>query len=334
VGCSAVRRAAVPPITPDRILIDEALNIESYPHKFMRFLREANVTMPVPTQSDRELSVCVSDRGQPPVRDGEIGEQVISLLFKTGIEEWRRGWRRTVGSLPAREAIVSASDLTRGAATATQVVPDRGLAYTVLGAPVDVEQILEAVTGHLADTRGLELTVILDDIEPLLAEHGRDAVNKFLDGLDARLDDCRSTVVIGCSFTEQTASSIVSIFDPTSHIDRIDHSVVAVLDTLRRDDPTTFGYVRRHWAEARAGIEQSERNYPQAKQVHAVLSEPETTPRTLGMALSGLVSLGVVDTWNETVGPTRYDLTAYNPARMWAVGATLTVNGDHRGLND
>lgn len=289
--------------------------------------------MPVPTESGREFAVRVSDRGQPSVRDGEVGEQVVSLLFGTGIEEWRRGWRRSVGTRPDREAIVSASDLTRGAATATQVVPDRGLAYTVLGATVDIEQILKAVTGHVADARGLELTVIIDDIEPFLAEHGQDAVDELLDGLRERLGDCRSTVVVGCSFTEGTAASVASAFDPLD-VEAIDHSVTAALDALRRDDPTTFGYVRRHWAEARRGIERCERNYPQAKQVHTVLSEPETTPRTLGTALSGLVSLGVVDTWSETVGPTRYDLTAYRPARMWAVGATLTVDGESESLDD
>ncbi|WP_241154889.1 hypothetical protein [Halorubrum sp. CSM-61] len=285
--------------------------------------------MPVPSQPGREFAVRVSDRGQPSVRDGSDGGQVISLLFGTGIEEWRRGWRRSVGTLPDREAIVSASDLTRGAATGTQVVPDRRLAYTVLGAPVDVERILEAVSDHLTDARDLELTVIVDDIEPLLAEQGPDAANELLDGLGARLDDCDSTVVIGCSFTERAASSVASVFDPVGNVEQLDHSVGLALDTLRQDDPTTFGYVRQHWAETRDGIEGCERNYPQAKQIHATLSEPETTPRTLGTALSGLVSLGVVDTWSETVGPTRYDLTAYRPARMWAVGATLaTDEGD------
>ncbi|WP_234699212.1 hypothetical protein [Halorubrum sp. LN27] len=281
--------------------------------------------MAAPTDSAREFAVRVSDRGRPPVRDGDVGERVISLLFGTGIEEWRRGWRRTVGTVPDREAIVSASDHTRGAATATQVVPDRGLAYTVLGAPVDVDRILEAVTGHLADARGLEVTVIVDDIEPLLAEYGPETVSELLDGLRLRLDDCRSTVVIGCSFTERTAPSAASLFDPADDVERMDHALAPALDELRRNDPTTFGYVRRHWAEARAGIERCDRNYPQAKQVHAALSEPETTPRTLGTALSGLVTLGVVDTWSETVGPTRYDLTAYRPTRMWAVGATLAA---------
>jgi len=300
----------------------------------MKFIHEVKVTMSVSTQPGREFAVRVSDRGHPPVRDEDVAEQVISVLFETGIEEWRRGWRRTAGTLPDREAIVSASDRTRGAATATQVVPDQQLAYTVLGPPVDVEQILEAVAGHFADARNLEITVIIDDIEPLVAEQGRDVVAELVDGLRTRLNAPQSNVLIGCSFAERTASSVASLFDPVNDIDRIDHSVAEVLDGLRRDDPTTFGYVRRHWDEARTGIEQCERNYPQAKQIHAVLSEPETTPRTLGTALSGLVTLGVLDTWSETVGPTRYDLTAYRPARLWAVGATLSVAGDDESLAD
>jgi len=318
----------------DRISLGETLNLETCSHKFMQFIDEVNVTMSGPTESGREFAVRVSDRGHPPVRDEAVTEQVISVLFEMGVEEWRRGWRRTVGTLPDREAIVSASDHTRGASTATQVVPDRQLAYTVLGAPVEVERILEAVADHVSDARTLELTVIVDDIEPLVAEQGRDAVTQLVDGLRTRLDNCQSSVVMGCSFTERTASSVASLFDPVDDIDRIDHSVAEGLDGLRRDDPTTFGYVRRHWEEARTGIERCERNYPQAKQVHAALSEPETTPRTLGMTLSGLVTLGVVDTWSETVGPTRYDLTAYRPARLWAVGATLSAAGDDGSLAD
>ncbi|EMA64255.1 hypothetical protein C469_01085 [Halorubrum lipolyticum DSM 21995] len=213
-------------------------------------------------------------------------------------------------------------------------MPDRQLAYTVLGAPIDIEQILDAVADHLGDARGLELAVIIDDIEPLLAERGRDVVVELVEGVRAQLDGCAGSVVIGCSFTERTAPSVASLFDPVDDVDRIDHSVAAVLERLRQDDPTTFGYVRRHWADARTGIERCERNYPQAKQVHAALSESETTPRTLGAALSGLVTLGVLDTWSETVGPTRYDLTAYRPGRLWAVGATLTLGGDDGALAD
>ncbi|WP_435098816.1 DUF7504 family protein [Halorubrum sp. N11] len=284
--------------------------------------------MTVPTRSTREFAVRVSDRGRPPVLDGNVPERVISVLFGTGMEKWRREWGRANGTVPDREAVVSVSDLARGTAATTQLVPDRRLAYTVLGAGADVERILDVVGDHVADARGVEPAVIIDDIEPLLAERGRDAVIALVDGVCAQFDDHEGTVVIGCSFTQRTAPVVASLFDPVDDVDRIDHSIAAVLDKFRRDDPTTFGYVCRHWAEARVGIEQCERNYPQAKQVHAAISEPETTPRTLGMTLSGLVTLGVLDTWSETVGPTRYDLTAYSGARLWALGATVAVGED------
>jgi hypothetical protein len=121
------------------------------------------------------------------------------------------------------------------------------------------------------------------------------------------------------------AAAIRSLLESPDAVDRNDHPAVDAVDEQQEDDPTTFGYVRRHWAEARDGIERCTRNYPQSRQVHAALRNPETTPRTLGAALSGLVRLGVLDTWGETVGPTRYDLTAYDPDRMWVVAAVLSA---------
>jgi len=99
----------------------------------MNFLAEANVTMAVPTADDRRITIQASGSGSPPVRDGPVPERVISVLFDTGLEEWRRGWNRSRGSVPAREVIVSASEPMRGATTTTQVVPNGRLAYTILG---------------------------------------------------------------------------------------------------------------------------------------------------------------------------------------------------------
>ncbi|WP_226929111.1 hypothetical protein [Halorubrum halophilum] len=282
--------------------------------------------MPVPAEFGGKFAVRVSSRGRPRVRDAVTEERVISLLFDTDIEEWRRGWSRTVGTSPGREAIISANDSTRGADATTQVVPDRRLAYTLLGSNADVEQIVEAIAGHLGDDCEFGLTVLIDDVAPLLVGAGREAVEALVDGLAETLDGCRGSVVVGCSLTESTAASVAALFDPRTDVDQIDHPVAVELAALRRDNPTTFGYVRRHWWEAQAAIEGCERNYPQAKQAHTTLTDPETTPRTLGMTLSGLVTLGVLETWGETVGPTRYDLTAYDPGRMWAVGATLAAD--------
>lgn len=282
--------------------------------------------MPVSAEFGGGFAVRASSHRRPRVRSGVSDERVISVLFDADLEEWRRGWNRTAGTPPDREAIISANDPTRGCDTTTQILPGRRLAYTVLGSSADVGQILEAVAGHLKGDSGFGLTVVIDDIAPLLVDDDRRAVEALIDGLAETLDGCHGSVVIGCSLTELTAASVAALFDPRTDVDQINHPVVGELAALRRDDPTTFGYVRRHWMEARTGIERCERNYSQAKQVHAMLSEPETTPRTLGMTLSGLVTLGVLQTWGETVGPTRYDLTAYDPGRMWAVGAALATD--------
>jgi len=272
------------------------------------------------------VSVRLSATGQPPVRDGASSGRVITVLFGTGIEEWRRGWRSSPDSGPAREAIVSAGDTTRGATATTQVVPGGRLAYTVLDASATLDRVTDAVSTHVDDAEGEPPSMIVDDITPVVADRGVSATRSFIASLRelSGVDE----IVVGCSYGPEVATKIRSLFDPIEDVERVDHPVAETVDRLRRDDPTTFGYVRRHWAEAREGVERCTRNYPQSRQVHAALSDPETTPRTLGAALSGLVRLGVLDTWGETVGSTRYDLTAYDPDRMWVVGAVLASSDE------
>lgn len=291
--------------------------------------------MAVPTEHDRGVTVRLSATGQPPVRDGVPSDRVISLLFGTGIEEWRRGWERVAGLRPSKEAIISVSDTTRGATATTQVVPGRQLAYTMLDASASVESVVDTVSAHLDDAEGSPPAIIVDDIAPVLSERGLAATRSLVAALRDLAEE--TDVVVGCSYLPDVASDIGSLFDPMSDVGTIAHPVVDAVERLRRDDPTTFGYVRRHWAEAREGIERCTRNYPQSRQIHAALPEPETTPRTLGAALSGLVRLGVLDTWGETVGSTRYDLTAYDPDRMWVVAAVLsavTTDGDEGARTD
>jgi hypothetical protein len=193
----------------------------------------------------------------------------------------------------------------------------------MLDASETLDRVVDAVSTHGDDAGGQVPTIVIDDIAPVLADRGSAAVRSFL----AALRDLRggSCIVVGCSYSPELAADIGSLFDPTSDVGRVDHPLVGAVERLRRDDPTTFGYVRRHWSEAHEGVERCTRNYPQSRQVHAALAEPETTPRTLGATLSGLVRLGILDTWGETVGPTRYDLTAYDPERMWVLAAVLST---------
>jgi hypothetical protein len=234
--------------------------------------------------------------------------------------------------MPTREAIVSASDLTRGAAATTQVAPDGRLAYTTLGAAVGPDRVLSSVGDHLAGTDASDIHLIVDDIASVLDDQGAAAVEAFICKLRDRFSESVGTAVIGCSIGAETDPELASIFDLVDAITGGQSVAAENIEKLRRDDPTTFGYARRHWAEAQRGIVACNRNYPQSKQIHAMLSDPETTPRTLGATLSGLVTLGVLETWGETVGPTRYDLTAYHAKRLWEVGIYFSRLANSRGL--
>ncbi len=282
--------------------------------------------MAVPTARDRSVTMRVSGGERSLVRNGRAPEQVVSVLFDTGIEEWRRGWRSSTNSVPVREALVSASDLTRGATATTQVVPNGQLAYTVLGAPVDVDRVLTAVTDHLTGVDNADVHVIVDDVNPLLTDKGLTAAERFVTGLRDGLPESVGDITLGCSIGPNTDPGLASLLESVDVVEGSNPVVVESIKHLRQEDPTTFGYVRRHWAEAQRGIDACGRNYPQAKQIHATLSDAETTPRTLGATVSGLVRLGVLETWSETVGPTRYDLTAYRPERLWDVGVVFAAS--------
>lgn len=96
------------------------------------------------------------------------------------------------------------------------------------------------------------------------------------------------------------------------------------LDHLREECPTNYGYLARQWEEIREGIEETPQNYPSAKQVHGAISDPESTPRTVGPALKALESLGAIGLWSESVGANRYDLTEYEPARAATLDELLS----------
>jgi hypothetical protein len=243
-------------------------------------------------------------------------------LFGTELETWRAGWNRTPPGPPDREAVLDANDVARSAtAASTQVMPDGRLAYTVLGRGAGGDRVLDAVSDHLDAVPSGTVDLLVDDLAPVAAREGVGSAAGFAGRLAERFGERASRIVIGCSLAAP-AGLITALGGRADAVVGTDAEMAAV-ERLSRDDPTTFGYVRRHWAEAKRGIEACDRNYPQSKQVHAALTEPETTPRTLGATLSGLVTLGALDTWSETVGPTRYDLTAYRSDRTSAIGVAL-----------
>ncbi|WP_418283123.1 DUF7504 family protein [Halorubrum sp. DTA98] len=271
-------------------------------------------------------SLWLSRGGRPTVRAGHVPTHVVSIVFASDIEEWRRGWHHET---PTREAVVSVGDPTRGATTAgtTQLVPRQDLAYSVLGTPIDIDRILETVSQYFSGATGTNPTVIVDDLVPVLDEFGPPTLRHFVESLSTAARDVGGNSVFGCSVTPALVRAVDELTPVLDEVGGVETDAIEAVNRLRREDPTTFGYTRRYWPEARRGIEACTRNYPQSKQIHAALDDPETTPRTLGATLSGLVDLGVLGTWGDTVGSTRYDLTAYDPIEGAYVGFALEESG-------
>lgn len=276
------------------------------------------------------------------------GWNVLALLYDGTSDEWYRRWTTEVGWEPDRQGLVEMYDLSRGGTAAgtatTQTVPGRGITLTTVKRPVSTADVLETVDAHLnrwneGGARSPPL-VYVDSLAELAADasDGVEANGTDVNGADANgpvsvvsglLDrvapaDGRVYVCLdGTSADARTVDQLSGAVDVV-HGDRpVDPGVVAAVARLRRDDPTNFGYARRHWAEARVGIEAATRNYPLARQIHEAIPDPETTPRTLGATLKALATLGAIDVWDDTNGANRYDLTAYDPDRLVAVGAAL-----------
>ncbi|ELZ45583.1 hypothetical protein C464_12437 [Halorubrum coriense DSM 10284] len=217
------------------------------------------------------------------------------------------------------------NDVVRGgAAASTQVVPNSGLVHTVLGRATEHERVFDALADHFDGVPAGTIDVFVDDLARVAVRDGVDPAVTFTERLGERFRERARRITIGCSF-EGPAELLARAEGHVDSVAGVDPGAASAVERLSREDPTTFGYVRRHWAEAKRGIETCDRNYPQSKQVHAALTDPETTPRTLGATLSGLVTLGALETWGDTVGSTRYDLTAYRSERTWDVAVALAA---------
>jgi len=210
-----------------------------------------------------DAAVRLACGARPSVRDGIASDRVVSVLFGTDVEAWRTGWNRTVTGPPDREAVVDVSDVARsGTAASTQVVANGGLAYTVLGRVAEDDRILSAVASHFDGVPSGTVDLIIDDLAPVAAREDVGSAVAFADRLFERFEDRASRIAIGCS----SDGPVELVSRVSGHADSVvgTDAEAAAVERLSRDDPTTFGYVRRHWAEAKRGIEACDRNYPQS----------------------------------------------------------------------
>ncbi|MGZ0748633.1 DUF7504 family protein [Haloparvum sp. AD34] len=254
---------------------------------------------------------------------------LIAVLYGQSADEWQRRQRNEATTDPRREVLIDVVDVARGAAAAgspaTQMIPGRDIALRTVERPVDPTDVIESICSYLDTESTSEATIYVDDLGGLVEDVGADRAVKTIASVTDRIREvgARGVFVLDPeTVPSETVDRLKAAVDDT-HGDENDNPDRAAIERLREEEPTNFGYARGHWREARAGVERCNRNYPQARQIHEAIDDPETSPRTLGAALKALVTLGVLDTWSENVASTRYDLTAYDPKRMEKVGAAL-----------
>lgn len=269
-----------------------------------------------PSEHDHRAERVHADR--QGLRDAAVaaGGAHVAILGAETVDEWHRSLG---GTRPGQCHYVSVDDTVRGAAATaggSSHAVGGGVFVSVLKRPVtDPTPVVEEA---FAGTPGGSLVV--DDPTFLLADSARPS--DTLDALSAAAADAGAGFHVGIPDDPGAAAAVARRFAPADGT-AARALATAGLSYLRETDPTNFGYLRRHWEEARRGLETVEMTYPQAKQVHATLADPETTTRTLGAALGALVELGALDVWGDTVAANRYDLTAYDPERVAAIGEAV-----------
>ncbi|SHH56550.1 hypothetical protein [Halobaculum gomorrense] len=274
---------------------------------------------------EQSIGAIHADAASLARRAAAAGGTHVALVAGRSVDEWHRALERAGPASPARAYLVSVDNAVRGPAGAVAPAPS--------GRPIGGGVVIDAVEAPLAEPEaylrsalaaigGLDAggTVVVDDVGALI-EADADAGSTVAALVDAAAD-------AGVEFHGAAAGDGAALSALARRLPVVDDEAERVLTErllahLRESDPTNFGYLRHHWREARTGLAAVEMSYPQSKQIHASIPDPETTPRTLGAALQALVTLGALDVWGDTVAANRYDLTRYDPSRIDTVGAIL-----------
>lgn len=103
-------------------------------------------------------------------------------------------------------------------------------------------------------------------------------------------------------------------------------SLANQLALLYADDPRRYALLQHHLDELRDVLEQSDRNYVSAKQLHSNWDDPPFQPQIIGQLLSTAADLGILQVHTHRSNRNRYDLTAYDPTQMQQLSRLLTAS--------
>lgn len=263
------------------------------------------------------------------------GGNHVALIADGSVDEWHRAVESAGVGSPSTARLVSVDDTVRGGATAADAAEagtaghhiGGGIVLAAVEAPLEdpvdyLRSVLEDVVDEGSTAGG---SVAVDDIGALLPEDAHAAaVVDDLVGVAGEFGVEFHAAVAGDADALSALARRLPSADDDADCALAEHLVAC----LRERDPTNFGYLRQNWREARRGLTAVGMTYPQSKQVHAAIGDPDTTPRTLGAALQALVKLGALGVWGDTVAANRYDLTGYDPARVDAIGETVEAIDD------
>lgn len=250
---------------------------------------------------------------------GSGGDRHVGVLSDHTVQTWQRTLDDQCDATRDRHVVRLGESLRSGteSRSAVQTRPmGPNLDVTVVDEPTP-----DAVTRALdvaLDGSG-EGVVAVDDLSFLLDE---DAPGERLDEFLDHAEGAAEEVHVRLPDEPRAVTTFARRFDPADERCRRWIAETGVTQ-LRDEDPTNFGYLRSHWREARRGLEAVEMAYPQSKQIHEAIPDPETTPRTLGAALQAFVEMGALGVWGDTVAANRYDMRGYDPEMVAAVGRAV-----------
>jgi hypothetical protein len=275
-----------------------------------------------------ELLAFGADRGLRELRERAGERNVLAVLTESTADEWYRQWERSTASA-AQVALVECYDTARTTAAsgpAARVVSD-DLALSTLQRPLDAGPLSDVLTEFLDgwEAGSRETIVYVDSLEQLLADVPRPELDTLFTELLDRIHPTGSGIVVTADPETDAARAVAEyreLFSETAGAPEPNTEAIAAVRRLQEEDPSTFGYVRRYWYEAVRALEQADRAYPQAKQLHEAV-ETELSPRMLGAALSGLASLDAISVRGNTNGPNRYNRQSYDPERAARLGLAV-----------
>lgn len=98
------------------------------------------------------------------------------------------------------------------------------------------------------------------------------------------------------------------------------------LAPLQSENPRQYALLKRYFGELEELLENADRNYASAKQLHSRWEYPPFQPQITGQLLSTAATLDILQVHTHRSNRNRYDITAYNQTRMERLASLLEGN--------